>query len=288
MYQRLILGISLLFSCVAPLGAAVMEADTTRLTAILTAQPAEKQARFGARHPQQTLEFFGVRPGMTVVEVLPGGGWYSAILVPYLGAQGRLVGADYPLELWPNFSFADDKYMAQKLVWVDEFPVEAKAWQGDDGATVTAGRLGSLPKSLDGSVDAVLFIRAMHNLNRFEDKGGFRTTALADAFRVLKPGGIVGVVQHEAPEGRSDGWADGSQGYLNRGELIHNLEAAGFEFVESSDINQNSRDVPGVDDIVWRLPPSYMTSRDKPELKAEYTAIGESNRMTLLFRKPAA
>jgi len=111
--------------------------------------------------------------------------------------------------------------------------------------------------------------------------------ALADAYTVLKPGGVVGVVQHQAPAGRSDDWADGSRGYLNRDTLLGQFEAAGFEFVGESDVNQNPKDIPGEDEIVWRLPPGLQTSRDDPELKAKYQAIGESNRMTLLFRKPA-
>ena len=141
---------------------------------------------------------------------------------------------------------------------------------------------------MHGSADAVLFIRALHNLSRFEDKGGFRTQALADANALLKPGGVVGVVQHMAPPGRSDDWANGSRGYLNKATLISQFEAAGFEFVASSEINRNPKDVPAEDDIVWRLPPSLNTSRDNPELREKYETIGESNRMTLLFRKPAA
>ena len=104
---------------------------------------------------------------------------------------------------------------------------------------------------------------------------------------LLKPGGIVGVVQHEAPAGRDDTWADGSRGYLNRAALVSNFEAAGFELVAESDINANPEDMPGEEDIVWRLPPSLSTSKENPELRAQYEAVGESNRMTLLFRKPA-
>jgi predicted methyltransferase len=259
--------------------------DATRLTSVLAAQSDAIQTRYPSRHPQETLQFFGIKPGMTVIEVLPGSGWYSPILVAYLGSQGQLIGADYDLALWPNFPFADDKFMAQKQAWVEKFPADAKAWQGDDGASVTATRLGSMDAALDGTVDAVLFVRAFHNLYRFESKGGFRSTAMADAYRVLKPGGIVGVVQHEAPADRAVSWADGSRGYLNRAVLIADMKAAGFEFVGGSDVNANPRDVPSEEEIVWRLPPSLMTSRDNTELKVKYETIGESNRMTLLFQK---
>jgi predicted methyltransferase len=258
------------------------EPDSARLSAVLAAQPAELQVRYQWRHPQQTLDFFGIEPGMTVAEVFPGSGWYSPILLSYLGSDGVLVGADYPLQLWSNFSFANEAYVAKRAAWVEEWPEQAKSWAGDDGATAIALRLGDVPTSIDGSVDAVLFIRAFHNLNRFEAEGGFFTTAVTDSMRMLKPGGVLGVVQHQT----TDGLADGSRGYMKQAELIAKLEGAGFEFVAASSINNNPADTPSAEDIVWRLPPSLMTSGEDPELRRKYEAIGESNRMTLLFRKP--
>ena len=106
--------------------------------------------------------------------------------------------------------------------------------------------------------------------------------------RVLKPGGIVGVVQHHARDDMPDAWADGNNGYLKTGFLIGVMEAAGFEYVGSSDINANPNDQPTDEDFVWRLPPGLATSRDNPELEAEMRAIGESNRITLKFVKPEA
>ena len=134
--------------------------------------------------------------------------------------------------------------------------------------------------------DAALFIRALHNLNRFEGDGGYLTAALNDALEALKPGGILGVVQHRAPDEMSDEWAAGQNGYLKQDALIKRIEQAGFEFVAASDINANPKDQPGEDDFVWRLPPSLFTSNANPELKEKLTAVGESNRMTLKFRKP--
>ena len=261
--------------------------NSARLAMVLAAQPEERKARYPYRRPRETLEFFGIEPGMTVVEVLPGGGWYSSILLAYLGPEGHLIGADYPVDMWGNFSFAGEEFIEKRLSWPETWPRQAEEWRGDDGATVAATRLGEFAEDAAGTVDAMLFIRALHNLNRFEDVGGYRSTALSDAMTLLKPGGIVGVVQHEAPAGRDDAWADGSRGYLNRDALVRNFEAAGFELVAESDINANPRDIPGEDDIVWRLPPSLNTSKENPELRAQYEAIGESNRMTLLFRKPA-
>ena len=268
-------------------GPGLPDAAAKRLQQVLDAQPTENQARYQWRHPAETLAFFGIEPGMRVVEVLPGGGWYSAILIPYLGSEGVLIGADYPLDMWPNFPFVTEKFMAERRRWPQEWPAMAAQWQGDDGAKVLAMRIGGIPDDLNGSADAVLFIRALHNLAAFEGKGGFHSAALADAWSVLKPGGVVGVVQHSAPEDRSEQWADGSQGYLRRDALVANFQAIGFELAGESDINSNPKDRPAEDEVVWRLPPSLQGSADDPELRAKREAIGESNRMTLLFRKPA-
>ena len=247
-------------AAVAERGSQGAVSSSARLAAVLAAQPPERQARYRFRHPAETLEFFGITPGMTVVEVLPGGGWYSAILAPYLGREGRLIGVDYAMAMWPNFSFADQEFIQKRQGWVDSWPRDAEAWRREDGATVEATRFGEFPASLAGTADAVLFIRALHNLKRFESAGGFLGEAIEDAMTVLKPGGIVGVVQHEAPAERSDEWADGSRGYLKKSAVIAAFEDAGFELVAESDINANPRDVPGEEDIVWRLPPSLAGS----------------------------
>lgn len=286
MYKYLMLALLLAASSLEVNAGKLDAEDSARLSAVLEAQSDKRKARYPWRHPQETLEFFGITPGMTVVEVLPGSGWYSAILLSYLGSDGVLVGADYPLEMWPNFPFGNEEFIAKRRAWVEEWPQRAAGWRGDDGARAEAVRIGLIPDLMDGTADAVLFIRALHNLNRFDSKGGYLTNALADTLAVLKPGGLVGVVQHRAPTGRSDEWADGSRGYLNQPALIERFEAAGFDYLGSSEINHNPADVPAEDEVVWRLPPSLQTSNNNPELTAKYEAIGESNRMTLLFRKP--
>ena len=256
------------------------------LDATLAAQPAETRARYPARHPLETLTFFGIKPGQHVIEALPGSGWYTKILLSVLGSEGRLSGADYAFAMYPKFNFYSDEQIEAKKTWTTTWTAEAQTWRGDDGAAVDAFVFGSMPASLDGQADAVLFIRALHNLARFEHDGGYLTTALAEARRALKSGGIVGVVQHVAPESASDTWADGSNGYLKKSFVIEKLTAAGFELVGESDVNLNPRDQPTENDFVWRLPPSLATSKDDPEAAARYRAIGESSRMTLLFRKP--
>ncbi|MEJ8568073.1 class I SAM-dependent methyltransferase [Elongatibacter sediminis] len=261
-------------------------ADEARLQTVLDAQPEETQARYSHRHPRQTLEFFGIEPGMTVLEALPGGGWYTRILLPYLGADGTLIGADYSREMFPLFGFFSEEQLEAKKTWVEDFKADANGWSGEDGAAVEAFAFGSMPGELKNRADAVLLIRALHNLNRFESQGGFLSAALADVHSVLKPGGIVGVVQHRAPAEMPDEWADGSHGYLKQDFVIERMKAAGFEFIAASEVNANAKDQPGEADIVWRLPPTLATSRDNPELAEAMKAIGESDRMTLLFRKP--
>ena len=276
----------ILLSCLLAVPALAGEVRDERLAEVLAAQPADVQARYEWRHPRETLGFFGVVPGTTVVEALPGGGWYTKILLPYLGSGGTYIGADYALDMWPRFGFFGEDFLQKKETWVTDFTAEAGGWAGEGGPAVAAFAFGAMPDTMNGTADAVLFIRALHNVARFESEGGYLTAALQDTFDILKPGGIVGVVQHEARPDTPDEWAGGQNGYLKKAFVIERFEKAGFELVGESDVNQNPADQPGAEDIVWRLPPSLMTSRDNPELKAQMEAIGESNRMTLKFRKP--
>ncbi|MDH4108629.1 MAG: methyltransferase [Gammaproteobacteria bacterium] len=266
--------------------AAEEAAGAAGLGEILAAQPADVQARYRYRHPAETLAFFGIEPGMTVVEALPGGGWYTKILLPWLGADGKVIGADYALDMWPLFDFMTGERLTAKEHWVADWTAEADSWRGPADAGVAAFMFGALPESMHGAADAVLFIRALHNLASFEGEHGFLSEALTDTYNVLKPGGIVGVVQHHARDDMPDAWADGSNGYLKTGYVIDAFQKAGFEYVGSTDINANEKDRPTETQGVWRLPPGLQTSRDDPKLRAEMEAIGESNRMTLKFVKP--
>src|SRR5690606_39749337 len=114
-------------------------ADSARLAAVLAAQPDDVKARYEYRHPQETLEFFGIEPGMTVVEALPGGGWYSKILLPYLGKDGTLIGADYSMEMWPLFGgFATPEFIEKRKTWVTDAVEAAQEWRGEHGAKASA------------------------------------------------------------------------------------------------------------------------------------------------------
>ena len=225
---------------------------------------------------------------MTVVEALPGGGWYSKILLPYLGEEGELIGANYSIDMQRLFSFRTPEQLKKLETWTTDWPETAATWVEGNNTPISGFFFGAQPESMAGSADAVLFIRALHNFARFQNEGNFLTTAIKDAYTALKPGGILGVVQHQMREESPDAWAEGNRGYLKQSFVVAQMEAVGFVFEGASDINANPKDQPQDGDIVWRLPPTLMGSRDNPEAAAAMQAIGESNRMTLKFRKPAA
>ena len=255
------------------------------LDAVLAMQDDATKARYQYRNPKETLNYFGIEPGMTVAEVLPGGGWYSKILLPYLGDEGRLIGIDYSVDMWGKFGgFASEEFLNKRKTWSTTWAEGAMDWRAGTHAKVAAFPFGSMPKDMKDTADAVLFFRALHHLNRWD--AAYWDGALSDAKAILKDGGVVGVVQHRGPETNSDVWAKGDNGYLKQSFVIAKFEDAGFELVgEPSEMNANAKDTPSADDQVWRLLPSLGTSRDNPELKAKMEAIGESDRMTLLFRK---
>ena len=256
------------------------------LDSILSAQPEEVQQRYQYRNPKETLEFFQIEPGMKVMEVLPGRGWYTKILLPFLGAEGELVGVDYPQAMWPHFSFMTPERIEGKKTWVSTWTEEANTWRNDSDAKVSAFQFAEMPESISGTVDAALYIRALHNLNRHQDKDDYLGTALKETYAALKPGGLLGFVQHHAREDRQDEWADGNNGYLKQSFVIETMGKYGFEFVAQSDINANPKDQAKEGDNVWRLLPSLRSDNEDPEHLKALEEIGESNRMTLLFKKP--
>lgn len=257
--------------------------DAAALDAVLASQDEATKARYDARNPAATLEFFGIAPGMAVGEALPGGGWYSKILLPYLGDEGRLVGVDYSIPMWSEFGgFATEEFIEGKQSWPETWVEEASGWTDSD-VEIDAYTFETLPQ--DGSLDAFLFIRALHNLSRFEANGAYMTAAIESVYGSLKPGGVVGVVQHAGPDDADAAWADGSAGYLREPDVIAAFEAAGFELVGESSVNANPLDNPTTEDFVWRLPPSLGNTEEGSEERAAMEAIGESNRMTLLFQK---
>ena len=261
--------------------------DTAKLATIVNAQPETVKARYDARNPAETLAFFGLEPGMTVIEVLPGGGWYTKIISPYLGNKGHVIGLDYDIKMWSEFGgFATPEFIENRKGWAASWTETLSGDLPENSSQLSAYTLGSIPADVDGQADMILMIRALHNLARFNDEGLYLDAALTRLYNSLKPGGIAGIVQHKAPAENDDAWADGNNGYLKTAYVIEQMEKAGFEFVSASDINDNPRDIPSNTDNVWRLPPTLGTSREDAELRSKMELIGESSRMTLKFIKP--
>ncbi len=230
------------------------------------------RARDVWRHPAATLAFFRVTPGMTVVDYMPASGWYTRVLVPYLGEQGRYIGLN------PDVRAGNDGMKRNFGDLAASLPGKAAEWTG-----VTANRIGaynsdSLPPTLNGTVDRVLIFREIHNLHRFD----LLRRELATIRGLLKADGLLGIEQHRAKPNASASYTDGNKGYLREREVIALIEANGFELVAKSEINANPRDPANYPDGVWTLPPVY---RQGDTDRARYAAIGESDRMTLLFRK---
>lgn len=239
------------------------------------------RARDVYRHPAETLAFFGVEPDMVVADVLPGGGWYTRVLLPYVGEDGGYIGVAYGMttaERQYGDRFTDERRVAT-AAFPETFVEEARG-DGPEGANVMGAYLfDAIPSELDGSVDFVLFARALHHLKRTSTLNA----AVLRTYEILKPGGVVGVVQHRAKPDASDEYASGNKGYVREADIIAAFEAAGFVFEEASEINANPNDPADWPNGVWTLPPRLalgLLNRD------DYVAIGESDRMTLRFRKP--
>ena len=258
--------------------------DKKALSQAVANRADKAKARDTSRNPVETLSFFKVAPGMVVAEALPGGGWYSNVLANYLGPDATLYALNYDDDLWPRFGFLSQDFINERIASTKKFPQLIEGFT-KNGIKSEGYTFSTTPKSLDGTVDRVLFVRALHNLKRFEKDASSLTKALKTTHRILKKGGYVGVVQHQIPESASEKGADGGRGYLKLSAVKKMFADAGFEFVASSSVNANSKDKPSDTDIVWRLPPTYVGVGEDLDKKAKVDAIGESNRMTLLFKK---
>jgi predicted methyltransferase len=220
------------------------------------------------RHPQQTLEFFGFNSSMTVVEITPGGGWYTEILAPALKGKGKLIGAHYPDTGEDNYYSNSRKNLVKKLASHEMFSeVELSNFVPKKASELAPA----------GTADMVLTFRNLHN---WGEEGV--SQVFIDAFKALKTGGILGVVEHRLPKGATAN--DMNSGYVSVETTIAQAEAAGFTFIASSEVNANAKDIASYEKGVWTLPPS-LALKDKDREK--YLAIGESDRMTLKFAKVA-
>lgn len=234
----------------------------------------EDRARDKWRHPAETLTFLGVTPTMKVGEYAPGGGWYSRILGMYLGREGRLVG----LYRSPTSGSLDAGQRQRLRNQASKFPAEVSEWSGHPTNRFTGVTLGDVSESEKGTYDRILVMRMLHNMQR----GNYAAAEMKAMGELLKPDGMIGIEQHRAKADAPDSYADGSKGYLREADVIKFMETNGFELVSTSEINANPADPADWPDGVWTLPPNLR----KGEVdRAQYEAIGESDRMTLLFRK---
>ena len=258
--------------CAIPAAARLPTAAVEQLdgTTVGSQRTAPNIARDKYRHPVQTLSFFEVRPTDTVVEIWPGGGYWTEMLAPYLYPKGKLIVVTPPGRAAESIV----KKMATNPV------VYSRVQRGFFPEV-----LGGGARVPDGSVDKVLTFRNVHNWRMGymqESKQDYSLAAFQEMYRMLKPGGVLGVEDHRLPEGASDE-RERTSGYLKVSTVRRLAEQAGFRLAGSSEINANRRDTADWPKGVWTLPPSFAEG-DKD--KARYASIGESDRMTLKFVKP--
>lgn len=234
----------------------------------------EDRARDKYRHPVETLTFFGVGPQMKVGEYAPGGEWYSRLLGLYLGQQGRLVGLYFD----PTSGAFKPETQDGIRKGAANYPADVAKFTGLPVDRFSAFTLDTVPEAEKGTYDRILVIRMMHNLMRWN----IADSEIKAMRELLKPGGLLGVVQHRAKPDAPFSYADGSKGYLREADLIKLMEINGFELVRKSEINANPKDSADWPSGVWTLPPTLAL---KEQDKARYLAVGESDRMTLLLRK---
>jgi len=260
-----------------PLQSGSLESTLERLQRVLEAQPDTIwQERYKWRHPYETLKFFGVEPGMVVVEADPGSLWYSRILKQYLGHGGKLIGMDYP----PPFGMGGGWGYAN---FSTGYPARVHHHFGYSGASVFAFQSNFLPESMHGTADVVLLIRILHDFPYFQKLlrvpwEPVMRKFLDDCYLILKPGGLVGVIDHDASAVQPETWI--YNGYLSVNFVRNQMLHAGFNLKGMSTINNNVKDKPGTNDTVWRLAPTFNAGRGHA-----VASIGESNRMTLSFVK---
>ena len=262
-------------SMTLPMPVAAQQADAALAQVLAHSRRAEDRARDQHRHPAETLAFFQLRPGMTVVDYMPAGGWYSRVIIPYLGDQGTYIGLNP--ELHPEMTGYWDMYRGT----AGKLPGEAREWVGDEGARVIGANTDDIPKELFGTADRFLIFREVHNMRRF----GWLHDSLVAARNLLKDDGLLGLVQHRAKADAPAAYTLGDNGYLREKDVIALFDAYGFDLVARSEINANPKDPANWEGGVWTLPPSYRGAGDNAARRAELEAIGESDRMTLLFRK---
>ena len=222
------------------------------------------RARNVYRHPVETLTFFGVRADSKVVEIAPGGGWYTEVLAPYLRDRGLYVAALPASSARARKAF-EDKFSLNRELY-------------DKAIIMPFGKPDALNIRPEGGADFVLTFRNVHNWIGSDSVDAF----FGSFFAALKPGGVLGLVEHRAKSGTTIAQSKDS-GYVTEGYVIELAQAAGFKLDARSEINANSKDTKDYAQGVWTLPPVLA---NKEVDREKYLAIGESDRMTLRFVKP--
>ncbi len=269
-----------LFTIASPAAAdGLTDAATPSLEDVLAHERRDDdRVRDQYRRPAETLAFFQVEPTMTVAEYGPGGGWYTRVLAPYLMPAGQYVAFNANSDARQYRTRAQE---ARSKAWTETFKTGLAEGMGIEADDVVAFETDEMPEDVVGTVDRVLIFRSMHGLNI----GNNADEVLGAARMILADDGMVGVVQHRAPEGASyDDYGARQRGYMRKADVVAIFAANGFELVAESEINANAGDPANWERGVWTLPPVLATGEDDPR-RSEYLAIGESDRMTLLFKK---
>lgn len=260
----------------APETTAAPEVQIEPMDAVLAGDWRTEQAkRDNFRHPKETLEFFGLAPGQTVIEVFPGGGWYTSVLAPYLNkVGGQYIAAGFEEALGERFAKRNAQFMENHA-------------NSEIYGTVQMTQFGPTSGPMaNGDVDLILSFRNVHSWMRSD----YAEKAFSDFYAALKPGGVLGIVEHRLPESAEQDPKAGT-GYVQVSYTKALATEAGFEFVGASEINANPNDTADHPYGVWTLPPVSRTPKPEDEGAADfdaakYLAIGESDRYTLKFRKP--
>lgn len=231
---------------------------------------AEDRARDPYRHPAETLAFWQVAPDMKVGEYAPGGGWFSRLLGHYLGGEGELVGLFFSSDL------ADNEEIRERLrAAANKFPADVAGFTGLPADRFTAYTLDAVPEAEKGTFDRILVPRMMHNLMQRD----IADSELRAMRTLLKDDGMIGIEQHRARADAPWSYANGTKGYMRQDDIVALMRLNGFELAGTSEVNANPRDTANHAEGVWEMPPILRTKRE--DLKG----LGESDRMTLLFRK---
>lgn len=254
--KKMLLGLALISACCQ----SAVAQDQLQAALKGGQRSAANVARDTARHPYETLQFFGIKSSMQVVELAPGGGWYTEILAPYLRKDGKLILAGASNALKTKLSESPALY---DQVSFGEFNPTKK-----------------IDYAAPASVDMVLTFRNVHNWMGQSDTAA--KAVFQSAFDALKSGGVFGVVEHRLPESAKHD-AKGSSGYVHQSYVIALAQSVGFKLAAQSEINANPKDNANHEGGVWALPP-VVANKEKD--KEKYMAIGESDRMTLKFVKP--